>query len=322
MILCVCLATAVHHLRSNKVAAQRVEGQQQWTISSKLLGRGAYGKVYEGMDLVGNKVAIKSLETKTLPSELQLLRQLNHKHVIQYLGHFELNGSLHIVMEYASGGSVLDLLATYGTIPMTVTVKYTREALLGLEYLHQQGIVHRDIKPANLLVHEGCLKISDLGEAKQLDDGTQTVCGTPFYMAPEVMHGQAQPASDIWSLGATVLHMLTGAPPQWDNCATSALVLVKLVQGVGPTVPDSLHALARGFVRPCLRNEAAARPTCRELLAHAFLNAASTDLGTPPVVVVPPSERAGSQSSVRTPAEPPASASWGRTLSGSRSAFH
>eukprot|EP01012_Entosiphon_sulcatum_P012592 TRINITY_DN1791_c0_g1_i1.p1 TRINITY_DN1791_c0_g1~~TRINITY_DN1791_c0_g1_i1.p1 ORF type:complete len:969 (+),score=109.98 TRINITY_DN1791_c0_g1_i1:1691-4597(+) len=282
-----------------------INQSEQWTVSSKMLGRGTYGKVYEGMDSCGHKVAVKVIEAVGCPPELDLLRKLSHPNVIRYLGHFERNGLLHIVLEYASGGSVLGILTTYGSLPLPAIVKYTTEALLGLNFLHRHEIIHRDIKPANLLVHDGVVKVSDLGEAKYVaHDGTQTVCGTACYMAPEVVHGRCQQASDIWSMGATVLHMLSSEAPQWDNCpATSPLVFARLAQNERPVIPQTLPALAYGFVDSCLQIVPASRPTCRELLEHKFLSTTVPDNRT---IHTP-----GTTSSTL-----PLVAEWGRTLSG------
>ena len=222
------------------------DGKLSWR-KGDLLGAGAFGKVYKCLDdRTGRLIAVKELtfqpnnrkEMEELKLEVSLLRQLEHKHIVQYLGaQMNIEESsrsgciMYIVTEFMSGGSVLSLIKQYGEFTEQVARQYTHQILLGLEYLHSKNIIHRDIKPANVLVDEhGVVKLADFGASKQMKGSVtnelenQTLKGTPYFMAPEVLtqsgHGRR---ADIWSVGATALQMVTGTPP-WKSLRFDSIV--------------------------------------------------------------------------------------------------
>ena len=178
---------------------------------SDLLGRGAFGKVYLGLDNeTGALLAVKEVsftrenaaDVEELKLEISLLRKLDHNHIVRYLGaeipqsDGQQDGSseltLHIFTEFMPGGSILSLIKKFGALSESVVRNYTRQMLNGLIYLHSKGIIHRDIKPANVLVDErGTVKLADFGASKQIKGGAggttlelenQTLKGTPYFM--------------------------------------------------------------------------------------------------------------------------------------------
>jgi len=165
---------------------------------------------------------------ESLKQEISILSQLQHKNIVKYLGHHNdlENKVFNIFLEYISGGSIFILLKKYWKFNETLTRIYAKHILEGLEYLHSFGIVHRDIKGANVLVgNDGVCKLADFGGAKFLlsDDTVQHINenmfqGTIQWTAPEVLRGEGYSwFSDIWSVGCTVIEMLTGSPPNWGN---------------------------------------------------------------------------------------------------------
>ncbi|EGB12675.1 hypothetical protein AURANDRAFT_12817, partial [Aureococcus anophagefferens] len=196
------------------------------------IGRGANGTVYQGMCLVtGKLVAIKEVQVPRgdssfakLRTEVQLMAKLSHANIVEYLG-AELDegaGLLSIYQEWVPGGSIDSLLAKFGgTFADSITKRYAEETLKGLAYLHEHRIVHRDIKGGNVLVTEGGrAKLADFGTSMMMagetagDGGAETLCGTPYFMAPEVMKGDTYGRkSDVWSVGGLLLQMAGGEPP-------------------------------------------------------------------------------------------------------------
>jgi serine/threonine protein kinase len=126
-------------------------------------------------------------------------------------------------LEYVENGSLANIIKPnkFGPFPESLVAVYIAQVLEGLVYLHEQGVIHRDIKGANILTtKEGLVKLADFGVATKLNEAdvnTHSVVGTPYWMAPEVieMSGVCA-ASDIWSVGCTVIELLTCVPPYYD----------------------------------------------------------------------------------------------------------
>jgi cell division control protein CDC15 len=125
--------------------------------------------------------------------------------------------------------------------------KYTREVLLGLEYLHSKGVVHRDIKAGNLLLTKhGNVKLADFGISVNLlsEGSNNNVPGSPFWMAPEIIQMESEashPSSDIWSMGCTILELLVGDPPYWDKGVLPAMFA--MVENERPPFPEDISSV-------------------------------------------------------------------------------
>ncbi|XP_041016336.1 mitogen-activated protein kinase kinase kinase 1 [Juglans microcarpa x Juglans regia] len=248
-----------------------------------LLGRGSFGSVYEGISEDGILLAVKEVSlldqgsqgnesVSQLEQEIALLSQFEHENIVQYYGTAKDESKLYIFLELVKG-SLLRLYESYSLRDSQVS-PYTRQILHGLKYLHDRNVVHRDIKCANILVDaSGSVKLADFGLAKATKFNDLLSCkGTPFWMAPEVVNrrnqGYGLPA-DIWSLGCTVLEMLTRRIPysDWEPMAA----LFKIGKGEPPPVPDSLSTDARHFILQCLQAKPDRRPTAAQLLDHPFV---------------------------------------------------
>ncbi|KAL3513571.1 hypothetical protein ACH5RR_026288, partial [Cinchona calisaya] len=249
------------------------------------IGKGAYGRVYKGLDLEnGDFVAIKQVSLENIAQEdlniimqeIDLLKNLNHKNIVKYLGSLKTKTHLHIILEYVENGSLANIIKPnkFGPFPESLVAVYISQVLEGLVYLHEQGVIHRDIKGANILTtKEGLVKLADFGVATKLteaDVNTHSVVGTPYWMAPEVieMSGVCA-ASDIWSVGCTVIELLTCVPPYYDLQPMPALF--RIVQDDHPPIPDSLSPAITDFLRQCFKKDARQRPDAKTLLSHPWI---------------------------------------------------
>ncbi|KAJ0237724.1 Mitogen-activated protein kinase kinase kinase 2 [Hirschfeldia incana] len=271
----------------------------------QLIGRGAFGTVYMGMNLdSGELLAVKQVliasnyasKEKTqahiqeLEEEVKLLKNLSHPNIVRYLGTVREEDTLNILLEFVPGGSISSLLEKFGAFPESVVRRFTKQLLFGLEYLHNHAIMHRDIKGANILVdNKGCIKLADFGASKQVAElatisGAKSMKGTPYWMAPEVILQTGHSFSaDIWSVGCTVIEMVTGKAPWSQQYKEVAAIFFIGTTKSHPPIPDTLSADAKDFLLKCLQEEPKMRPTASELLKHPFLTgkhkeSASTDL--------------------------------------------
>lgn len=249
----------------------------------KLLGRGSFGSVYEGITNDGFFFAVKEVSLLDqgdqgrqsiyqLEQEISLLSKFEHENIVQYYDTKKNESTLYIFLELASKGSLLSLYQQYNLRDSQASV-YTRQILQGLKYLHDRNVIHRDIKCANILVDtNGTVKLADFGLAKatKLND-VQSCKGTAFWMAPEVVkrsQGYGL-AADIWSLGCTVLEMLTGQLPYFPLECMQAVY--RIGNCIPPPVPDSLSKDARDFILQCLQVNPSSRPTAAQLLDNPFV---------------------------------------------------
>ncbi|XP_076922138.1 mitogen-activated protein kinase kinase kinase 1-like [Bidens hawaiensis] len=249
------------------------------------LGSGSFGTVYEGFNEYGFFFAVKEvslLDQGTqgkqsilqLEQEIFLLSQFQHDNIVRYLGTDKDDAKLYIFLELVPKGSLANLYHKYRLQDSQVST-YTRQILSGLTYLHDRNVVHRDIKCANILVDvSGSVKLADFGLAKatKLND-IKSCKGTPFWMAPEVVNNRKNkgygPAADIWSLGCTVLEMLTGQVPYSNLEGMQALF--RIGNGELPSIPKTLSVEARDFILTCLQINPNERPTAAQLLDHPFM---------------------------------------------------
>ncbi|KAK9270789.1 hypothetical protein L1049_026374 [Liquidambar formosana] len=250
----------------------------------ELLGRGSFGTVYEGIAEDGFFFAVKEVSlldqgsqakqsVSQLEQEIALLSQFEHENIVQYYGTDKDESKLYIFLELVTKGSLMSLYQKYHLRDSQVSA-YTRQILHGLKYLHDRNVVHRDIKCANILVDaSGSVKLADFGLAKatKLND-VKSCQGTAFWMAPEVVNrknqGYGLPA-DIWSLGCTVLEMLTSQIPYSHLECMQALF--RIGRGEPPPVPDTLSSDASDFILQCLKVNPNDRLTAAQLLDHSFV---------------------------------------------------
>lgn len=260
------------------------------------LGRGAYGRVYKGVDLQnGDFVAIKQVsldnispeDLTSIMQEIDLLKGLDHNNIVKYLGSFKTKSDLYIILEFVENGSLASIIkpTKFGVFPESLVAVYIAQVLEGLVYLHEQGVIHRDIKGANILTTKaGLVKLADFGVATKLTEAeaggadiSQAVVGTPYWMAPEVIEmAGVCAASDVWSVGCTVIELLTGVPPYYDLQPMPALF--RIVQDEAPPFPDGLSQGITDFLRQCFHKDAKRRPDAVALLGHPWISMARRSL--------------------------------------------
>ncbi|XP_061356480.1 mitogen-activated protein kinase kinase kinase 18-like [Gastrolobium bilobum] len=232
----------------------------------------------------GGIFAVKSSElsqSKPLKREQRILSSLCSPYVITYKGcdiTMENNTLLYnLFMEHMPFGTLVQETRRHGgRLDEPAIACYTRQVMLGLEYLHSNGLVHCDIKGANILIGEDGAKVCDFGCARSVNYAASVapppIGGTPIFMAPEVARGEEQGCPcDIWSLGCTVIEMATGALP-WSNVANPVSVLYHIAySGEVPEIPCFLSEQAKDFLGKCLRRNPRERWTTSQLLKHPFL---------------------------------------------------
>ncbi|KFA66868.1 hypothetical protein S40285_02300 [Stachybotrys chlorohalonatus IBT 40285] len=268
-------------------------------FKGQLIGKGTYGRVYLGMNATtGEFLAVKEVEVNpkaaggdknkmrelvaALDQEIDTMQHLDHVNIVQYLGCERKETSISIFLEYISGGSIGSCLRKHGKFEESVVASLTRQTLSGLAYLHREGILHRDLKADNILLDvDGTCKISDFGISKKTDniygnDKTNSMQGSVFWMAPEVIRSQGEGYSakvDIWSLGCVVLEMFAGKRPWAKDEAVGAIY--KIANGEIPPIPEDIEGtlgpLAVAFMMDCFQVNPTERPTADVLLSqHPF----------------------------------------------------
>lgn len=280
-------SSAAEGVRTRKVVNVRREER---------IGRGCFGDVFRAVDLdTGHSIAVKEIlvaadhskdvekQLRALEREIRVMRKLNHKHIISYYSarRDEGKSALLIYMEYVGGGTVAEKLKLNGPFTEDETRNCTRQLLEGLEYLHRQHIVHRDLKGDNLfLTEDGVLKVGDFGTSKELQTTlvTDSVAGTPNFMAPEVIACSGHSCmADIWSVGCCVLEMLTGHPPFWNLDNHMAVMFAVMKGNLEQQVPTHISEDAKDFIKLCARSDPKERPSARQLQQHRWLKDAEGD---------------------------------------------
>jgi eukaryotic-like serine/threonine-protein kinase len=252
------------------------------------LGRGTSGVVYKAFDpkldrLVALKILrpeLTSLEEsgvgfkQRFHQEAVAAGRLTHPAIVAVHDVGEAEGRPFMVMEYIEGGTLADLLLGGQPLPLADAVEIVLQVCAALDYAHRHGVVHRDIKPRNILVGPGVTKVTDFGTARILGAShtlTGTMLGTPAYMSPEMVRGQAaDPRSDLFSLGVVLYEAVTGVNP--FNAADLAAVLYRIVNSDAPSVRYH-HAELPPALDRVLRHALTKEPEARFATATDFAGA-------------------------------------------------
>eukprot|EP00667_Euglena_gracilis_P011232 EG_transcript_11470 len=260
-----------------------------------LLGKGSFGSVYLGMMPDGRLSAVKCVElgnassdnvdkeVQQLVDEIKFMSEHSHPNIVAYYGcaFNRSEGCIEVFLQYVAGGSLTNLRKQFGTLPTNAIKFYTNQILQGLDYLHSKNVAHRDIKGDNILVdNDGTVKLADFGCSKKMNDlcskthGCSTMVGTPYWMAPEVIKQDSGYGlkADIWSVGITVLEMLTGKHP-WPEFNSMWAAIWHIAQSTEkpPNIPDDLEPDTADFLDQTFRRDTNTRPSAKELLLHPFL---------------------------------------------------
>jgi hypothetical protein len=256
-------------LRSQQLSLKRTSapGEVPGYETQRLLGTGAYGEVWVGVDrTTGRRVAIKFFRHRTgvdwqlLSREVEKLVFLSaDRYVVQLLDVGWNQEPPFYVMEYVENGSLEDYLAHQGPLPVTEAVRLFRDVTVGLMHAHGKGVLHCDLKPANILLDEDNKpRLADFGQSRLSHEQTPAL-GTLFYMAPEQADLEAVPDArwDVYALGALLYCMVTGAPPyrsaetlrQIDTATDLPDRLARYRQSIRTAPQVSEHRKVRGMDR-------------------------------------------------------------------------
>ncbi|KAK9711003.1 cytochrome c oxidase subunit 1 [Basidiobolus ranarum] len=228
------------------------------------LGTGTFGRVYlsrhkgtdnyYAMKVLKKEVVVRLKQVEHITSEKQILTLIDFPFAVNLFCAFQDDRNLYMLLEYVIGGELFSHLRRAGRFTGDMTRFYAAEIILAIEYLHSKDIIYRDLKPENLLLDEhGHIKITDFGFAKIVEDRTWTLCGTPEYLAPEIIQSKGHgKAVDWWALGILIFEMLAGYPPFFDDNPFG--IYEKILDG-RIMFPSHIDPVARDLIKKLLASD-------------------------------------------------------------------
>ncbi|XP_024965466.1 serine/threonine-protein kinase ATG1c-like isoform X2 [Cynara cardunculus var. scolymus] len=264
-------------------------------VVGKQLGSGSFSVVWHARHKIhGTEVAIKEILTgklnkkleESLMSEIDILRNVNHPNIIRLHEMIKEPGKIHLVLEYCKGGDLsMFIQRRQGRIPKSTAVHFMQQLAAGLKVLRENQIIHRDLKPQNLLLStnddNSTLKIADFGFARSLQPRglAETLCGSPLYMAPEIMQLHKYDAkADLWSVGAILFQLVTGRTPFTGN--NQIQLLQNIMKSTELQFPPDVKDLSYECIDLCrklLRQNPVERLTFEEFFTHPYLTQTQPD---------------------------------------------
>lgn len=237
----------------------------QWRLSDlemrETVGTGTFGRVrlvkhkgtgqYAALKILKKQEILRMKQVDHVMAEASLLQEIDHPFIVSMLRGYMDKNRLYILLEYVVGGELFSHLRKAGKFPNDVSKFYCAEVILAFDYLHNKTIVYRDLKPENILLdQDGNIKITDFGFAKRVTERTFTLCGTPEYLAPEIIQSKGHnKAVDWWALGILLYEMLVGYPPFFDDSPMKIYEKILVGKVLFPRWVDSK---ARDFIKGLL----------------------------------------------------------------------
>ncbi|KAK9464517.1 calmodulin-binding protein kinase [Lipomyces arxii] len=266
--------------------------------TGRVLGQGSYSVVKEVVHIeTGQKFAAKIISKKLMAgreklvrNEIQVLKKISagHPNILTLVDFFETSNSLYLITDIAYGGELFDRICSKGSYYESDAVDLVRSITSAVAYLHSHDIVHRDLKPENLLFRteddNSDLLIADFGLSRIIDtqnvNSLSTSCGTPGYMAPEIVKKTGHGTSvDVWAIGVITYFLLCGYTP-FDR-ETNAEEMEAVLNGEYDFEPDEywgdISNNAEDFISKCLVVDPESRITAIQCLCHPFLQGSTTD---------------------------------------------
>lgn len=258
-----------------------------------LVGHGAFAVVFRGRHRQKTdwEVAIKSINKKNLSKsqillgkEIKILKELQHENIVALYDVQELPNSVFLVMEYCNGGDLADYLQAKGTLSEDTIRVFLHQIAAAMRILHSKGIIHRDLKPQNILLSYANrrksnvsgirIKIADFGFARYLHSNTMaaTLCGSPMYMAPEVIMSQHYDAkADLWSIGTVIYQCLVGKPPFQANSPQDLRMFYEKNRSLMPSIPRETSPYLANLLLGLLQRNQKDRMDFEAFFSHPFL---------------------------------------------------
>ena len=250
-----------------------------YEIVRKSIGKGSFSKIYLGTCLKTKKqVAIKIIKKRNIKNEnnilreIQIMKMIKHPNVVKLIDVLASNNKYYLILEYCSNGDLKDF-SKNRDINEDILRNYMTQIRNGLYELYTKHIIHRDLKPHNILVtHDNKLKISDFGFAKSYDpdkDLQQTMCGSPLYMAPEILEGNPYTnLADLWSVGVIMYELFYGIVPiHGQNIADLIINIRKFVYtSSNKPISDECNDL----LRKLLQTDPKKRITWNHFISHSW----------------------------------------------------
>ncbi|KIH67035.1 kinase domain protein [Ancylostoma duodenale] len=279
-----CSSGVQWDIDDRKLSAQSPRAPTHWK-EAKCIGSGAFGSVYLAYDVdTGRDLAVKKIpiipdnrelrrEAQGLEFDVQELGRLQHPRIVQYLGVQKTSDRILIFMEYMTGGSLKDHIALVGSLSDHVSRNHTAQVLEGLAFLHKNHIIHRDIKSANILRDSlGNVKIADFGSGKKMQSLASqqgAFHSTIHYTAPEVLLGKTAYGrkADVWSVGVTLVEMLTGKVP-WKEFEPMAAMFQIAYEEPKIDLPSTVEPVTADLCRVLMNKNFDERPMAAEVLLN------------------------------------------------------
>ncbi|XP_014661949.1 PREDICTED: serine/threonine-protein kinase PLK1-like isoform X2 [Priapulus caudatus] len=250
----------------------------------RYLGKGGFAKCYELVDpdtkeilagkIVSKALLVKPHQKEKMTQEIAIHRSLKDHHVVGFRSFFEDDDNVYILLELCTKRSLMELHKRRKAITEPEARYFTHQTLLGVKYLHENKVIHRDLKLGNLFLNDTMeIKIGDFGLATKLDyDGERkkTLCGTPNYIAPEVLAKKGHSYEvDVWSLGCILYTLLVGKPPFETASLKETYMRIKKNEY---HVPSRVSPLAKNLIDQLLQADPGARPSVSKILDHDFFS--------------------------------------------------
>ncbi|KAL6257928.1 hypothetical protein P5V15_011527 [Pogonomyrmex californicus] len=249
----------------------------------QFLGKGGFARVYLMTDVSnGNQYACKiipknrmqRIHMQKIAREIMIHKELNHVNVVQMHHYFEDNLNVYMLLEACPRKSLMHVLKYRGKVTEPEARYYMKQMVTGVAYIHSQKVVHRDLKPGNMFLSDRMIvKIGDFGLATRPDGQRRrvTICGTPNYIAPEVLYKQAYSyEADVWALGCILYALLVGQPP--FDTATLKETYARICNNHYREVDDSIASKSgQDLIRWLLQSNPELRPSLERVKEHAYL---------------------------------------------------